>query len=117
MGMYGLHQFEATVHSGRPNIWDVVILRSCLPLLAGLPYRLTFTAWANSPVTVRVRVQEPDGVAMSFSTDLHLGPRPQHVDEPLVASGTSRQGELMFQVGGQSADYRLRVTGISLIGS
>jgi hypothetical protein len=116
MVAYRPRQFEALVHAGRPNIWDLVILRSCLPLIAGRPYRLTLTASADVPVTVRVRVQEPNGVAMSFSTDLRLGPRPQRLDADLTGSTTSRQGELMFQVGGQATDYRLRVTDIALTG-
>jgi len=66
------------------------------------------------PVTVRMRVQEPEGVVMSFSTDMRLGPQPQRLDVPFVARATTRQGELMFQVGGHPANYQLRVTDITL---
>jgi len=31
MDAYGLRNFEATVRTGRTNIWDLVIVRSCLP--------------------------------------------------------------------------------------
>jgi hypothetical protein len=115
MGTYGLRNFEATVRAGRTNIWDLVIVRSCLPLLAGRRYRLALIAWANTPVTVRVRVQEPEGVVRSFSTDMRLGPQPQRLDVPFVAQASTRQGELMFQVGGVPTDYQLRVTGITLM--
>lgn len=114
MGAYGVHDFEATVRTGSVNVWDLVIVRSCLPLLAGRAYRLTLTAQASTPMTVRVRVQEPYGVVQSFSTDLRAGPRPQRLDMPFVARGSTRQGELMFQVGGDPADSDLRVTGIAL---
>jgi hypothetical protein len=75
------------------------------------------TARADAPVTVRVRVQEPEGAVMSFSTDMHLGPQPRRLDVPLVAYATSRQDELLFMVGGYPADYHLQVTDISLTGN
>jgi DNA-binding SARP family transcriptional activator len=114
MGAYGLRNFKATLRAGRPNIWDLVIVRSCLPLLAGRQYRLALTAWANMPVTVRVRVQEPEGAVMSFSTDMRLGQQPRRLDVPFAAQASTRQGELMFQVGGVPTDYQIKVTGITL---
>jgi DNA-binding SARP family transcriptional activator len=116
MGPYGIHTFTATVREGSPNIWDLVIVRSCLPVAAGQRYRLRLTARADAPVTVRVRVQEPEGAVMSFSTDLRLGPQPQRLDVPIVAHATSRQDELLFMVGGHPTDYDLQVTDISLTG-
>jgi hypothetical protein len=116
MGPYGLHQFTATVRTGPSHIWELVILRSCLPVVAGRQYRLRLTAQADARVTMRVRVQEPEGVVMSFSTDLHLGPQPRQLDVPVVAHATSRQNELLFMVGGYPTDYDLQVTDISLTG-
>jgi hypothetical protein len=113
---FGDRSWQATVRSGTANLWDLLVVHSCLPVQTGRSYSLTFTASAGTPVTLRARVQDkspPDYIA-SLSQDVLLGPEPQRWTLPFEGILTSAASELSFQIGG-NPDAEIQVTDIALV--
>jgi hypothetical protein len=108
--------FDANVAAGGEDVWDVIILHSCVPLVAGHRYRLRFTAATNpaGPVMVRVQDSVQPEARESVTQTLDFTPRAAARTISFTAKHTSRSSEVTFQIGGWDGPFRLRVTDISL---
>ncbi|MFG1604739.1 helix-turn-helix domain-containing protein [Actinoplanes sp. NPDC049265] len=108
--------FDANVATGGEQVWDAIILHSCVPLVAGHRYVLRFSAATNpaGPVMVRVQDSVDPEANESVTRTLDFTPRPTPRTIEFTARHTSRSSELTFQVGGWNTPFRLRATGISL---
>ncbi|AGL15606.1 endoglucanase [Actinoplanes sp. N902-109] len=109
--------FDANVAPGTDTVWGVIILHSCVPLVAGHRYVLRFTAASSpaGPVTVRLQDSvDPENNA-SYTRAFDYAPVPHAETVEFTALRTSRSSEVTFQVGGRLEAFRLRVTGISLV--
>jgi len=117
MGPYSLREFVATVRAGTAEQWNLIMLRSCLPLEAGRPYVLSFTAKADTDVTVRTRIQEPSpNTVYALTKDIQLSSEERKFSFPFVGASTTRRGEVQFQLGGQPTDFRISVTDVAVVG-
>lgn len=100
--------FDAHIEAGKATFGELIIVRSCLPLSAGQHYRLTFSIRTDKPARVRVRVQENTGEHLpSHEKDLEVGPTPLQYSSIFTGAGNSPEGEVTFQVGGNSSDFEL----------
>jgi hypothetical protein len=108
--------FDANVAAGGEHVWDVIILHSCVPLVAGHRYLLRFTAATNpaGPVMMRVQDSVQPEASESVTQTLDFTPRAAARTISFTAKHTSRSSEVTFQVGDWEGPFRLRVTDISL---
>ncbi|GAA2467238.1 helix-turn-helix domain-containing protein [Winogradskya humida] len=115
---YALHEFVAQVPTGTKHNFNMIVLRGCLPMVAGKHYKLSFTVQSDVAATVRVRVQQPAETATVyfFTRDVRVGPEARSQNFEFTAETTTRLGELQFQVGGQPHDFQLRVSDVTLVG-
>ena len=113
---FGDRSWRATVRAGSVNLWDLLVVHSCLPVQSGRTYSLAFTASAGTAVTVRARVQDrnPPDYTASLQQDVLVGPEPQRWTMPFTGALTSEASELSFQIGG-NPDAEIRVSDIVLV--
>jgi hypothetical protein len=113
---FGDRSWRATVRSGTANLWDLLVVHSCLPVQTGRTYSLAFTASAGTAITLRARVQDraPPDYTASLQQDVLVGPEPRRWTLPFTGAWTSPAGELSFQIGG-NPDAEIQVTDIVLI--
>ncbi|GIF02758.1 glycoside hydrolase family 9 protein [Actinoplanes siamensis] len=110
-------QLCATVPAGLPNPWDAGIGQNNVALKAGSSYTLSFDATATPGATVRAAVQlgaEP--YASYLSRDVALTSARQHLEYTFTAAEDTTAGQVAFQAGGATAEYRLCLDNVSLIG-
>jgi hypothetical protein len=108
--------FDANVAPGTGDMWNVIVLHSCIPLVANHKYELRYSAASSPAGPVMVRVQDsvdPEHNA-SYTRILDYAPVPRAEKIEFTAQQTSRSSEVTFQVGGRVEAFRLRVTGLSL---
>ena len=111
-----VHDWEATVRGGSANKYDLIVLRSCVPLVGGRDYKLSLTASADPEAAILIKVQEPMGVNTSANEVVRIGPQPRRLELAVHGARTSRNGEVTFQLGGIPQDYRIKVTDVTLVG-
>ena len=116
LGTSSVRSWEATVRGGSANRYDLIVLRSCLPLVGGRPYRLSLTVSAEPAASILVRVQEPNGVNESTTEEVKFSPQPERIEVSFDGARTTRYGEVTFQLGGTPTDYRIKVSDIALVG-
>ncbi|MCA2218401.1 carbohydrate binding domain-containing protein [Jidongwangia harbinensis] len=112
-------RFRADVVAGKSRPGDVIIVKSDVALVQGSTYALAFSASADHPTTVRVRVQDNQPPLYEWSHDQEV-PVTQHGCLHLyqfVARKSSAHSELTFQVGGHDQDFRLQIQDVSLVES
>ncbi|MCE0534097.1 hypothetical protein LWF15_01075 [Kineosporia rhizophila] len=109
------HGFDAQVQGGRREPWELIVVRSCVPLTGGAKYRLTFQAQADHPAHMRVRVQEnPPTNLESFERDLEIGAGGKTYSYTFTAARTYPAGELTFQVGDNTEDFELTISDVAI---
>lgn len=108
--------FRSSARGGSQDPWDLYVARSCVDIVQGRKYVLAFAASASMPVTITVRVQDkrPPQYAASLDERVTLKPEPQQFTYPSSGALTTPESELLFQLGGHPADFRLEVSGLSL---
>ena len=107
----------ADIPAGTVNPWDSMIGQNDIPLEAGQPYTLRFTASATKNVTIRSTVQL--AVAPNTGTlnkTLALTTTPRTFEFTGTSTVASRQGQVAFQAGGAAEPYILCVDDVSLTG-
>ncbi len=107
----------AEIPAGTANPWDSVIAQNDIPLEAGQPYTLRFSASASRAVTVRAELALANApYTTSFNKPVALTTAPQTFE----VSGTAKTGDIhhrvAFQAGGATAPYTLCVDDVSLTG-
>ncbi|MFD9545136.1 glycoside hydrolase family 9 protein [Streptomyces sp. NPDC060022] len=107
----------AQVPGGTVNVWDSVIAQNDIPLEAGQPYTLRFTASATRDVTVRSAMQL---ASAPYTTTLNKPAALTATAKTFQFTGTStaatRHAQLAFQAGGASEPYTLCLDDVSLNG-
>ncbi|MET0496412.1 MAG: helix-turn-helix domain-containing protein [Actinoplanes sp.] len=116
LGASSVRSWEATVRGGSANKYDLIVLRSCLPLVGGRGYKLTMTVSADQEVAILVKVQEPMGVSTSANEDVRIGPQPRRLEFAVHGARTARDGEVTFHLGGTPKDFQIKVSDVSLVG-
>lgn len=108
--------FRSSARGGTQDPWDLFVGRSCVDIVQGRKYVLAFTASASMPVTITVRVQDerPPQYAASLDERVTLKPEPERFTYRFSGALTTPESELLFQLGGHPADFRLAVSGLSL---
>lgn len=112
-------RFRADIVAGKPRPGDVIIVKGDVALVQGSTYALAFSASADHPTTIRVRVQDNQPPHYEWSYDQEV-PVTQHRCLHLyqfVARKTSAHSELTFQVGGRDQDFQLQIQDASLVES
>jgi endoglucanase len=110
-------QLCATVPSGLVNPWDAGIGQNNVALKAGASYKLSFDATATPGATVRAAVQlGADPYTSYFSRDIAVTSARQHLEYTFTAPEDTAAGQVAFQVGGATGEYRLCLDNVSLIG-
>ncbi|MDX8048563.1 glycoside hydrolase family 9 protein [Lentzea sp. BCCO 10_0798] len=107
----------ADIPAGTVNPWQSMIGQNDVPLEAGQPYTLRFTATATKNVTVRATVQlaaPPNTTTMNKAAALTSTPK------TFEFTGTStvatRNGQVAIQAGGATEAYTLCLDDVSLKG-
>jgi endoglucanase len=107
----------ADIPAGTVNPWQSMIGQNDVPLEAGQPYKLRFTATATKNVTVRATVQlalPPSTTTMNKAAALTTTPKTfEFVGTSTVAT---RNGQVAIQAGGATEAYTLCLDDVSLTG-
>ncbi|MDX8032053.1 glycoside hydrolase family 9 protein [Lentzea sp. BCCO 10_0856] len=107
----------ADIPAGTVNPWQSMIGQNDVPLEAGQPYTLRFTATATKNVTVRATVQlavPPSTTTMNKAAALTSTPKTfEFTGTSTVAS---RNGQVAIQAGGATEAYTLCLDDVSLTG-
>ncbi|WP_432832179.1 glycoside hydrolase family 9 protein [Dactylosporangium sp. CA-092794] len=107
----------ATIPAGTTNPWDAIIGQNQISLQAGESYRLTFSASASVPVTVRANVQLADPpYTQEISEAPALTPQAQDFGYTFTAAAGTTAGQVAFQVGGSATAWTFCLDNVSLTG-
>ncbi|WP_329114317.1 glycoside hydrolase family 9 protein [Streptomyces sp. NBC_01465] len=107
----------ADVPAGTANVWDSMVAENDIPLEAGQPYTLRFTASATRSVSVHSVLQL---AAAPYTTTLNktvaLGPTPKSFEFTGTSTVAGLRGQLSFQQGGATEAFTLCIDDVSLTG-
>ncbi|MFF1675538.1 glycoside hydrolase family 9 protein [Streptomyces sp. NPDC058256] len=107
----------ADVPAGTVNVWDSMIGQNDIPLEAGQPYTLSFTASATRDVSIRAVLQLP---AAPTTTILNKAAAVTTTPKSFQFTGTSTaaglHAQLSFQQGGATQPFTLCLDDVSLTG-
>ncbi|WP_369191230.1 glycoside hydrolase family 9 protein [Streptomyces sp. R08] len=107
----------ADVPAGTVNVWDSMIGQNDIPLEAGQPYTLRFTASATRDVSIHAVLQLP---AAPFTTTLNKTAALTTTPKTFQFTGTSTaadlHAQLSFQQGGATQPFTLCLDDVSLTG-
>ena len=107
----------ADVPGGTVNVWDSMIGQNDIPLEAGQPYTLRFTASATRDVSIHAVLQLP---AAPFTTTLNKTAAVTTTPKTFQFTGTSAtadlHAQLSFQQGGAAQPFTLCLDDVSLTG-
>ncbi|GFJ85968.1 hypothetical protein Phou_101480 [Phytohabitans houttuyneae] len=105
----------AEVPGGQANPWDASIGHGDIPLVDGDAYRLTFTASATAPVTIRANVQLDEvPYTTVLSREVALTATPQTFTYDFGGSLDSDNGVFTFQLGGSADPFTFCLDDVSL---
>ncbi|WP_196777922.1 glycoside hydrolase family 9 protein [Lentzea aerocolonigenes] len=99
----------ADVPAGTVNPWNSMVGQNDIPLEAGQPYTLRFTASASRPVTIRAVVQSALNKPVTLSA-------PQSFEFSGTSTVSDIHQQVSFQLGGATEPYTLCVDDVSLTG-
>ncbi|PRY44681.1 glycoside hydrolase family 9 protein [Umezawaea tangerina] len=107
----------ADVPAGTVNPWESMIGQNDVPLEAGQPYTLRFTASATRPVTVRavVALADPPSTG-TLNKPVPLTAEPKAFEFTGTSTKTTTRGQVALQAGGAKEAYRLCLDDVSLTG-
>ncbi|MFJ4629804.1 glycoside hydrolase family 9 protein [Streptomyces sp. NPDC088847] len=107
----------ADVPAGTVNVWDSMIGQNDIPLEAGQPYTLRFTASATRDVSIHAVLQLP---AAPFTTTLNktaaLTTAPKTFQFTGDSTAADLHAQLSFQQGGAAQPFTLCLDDVSLTG-
>ncbi|MER6212264.1 glycoside hydrolase family 9 protein [Streptomyces sp. NPDC001642] len=107
----------ADVPAGTVNVWDSMIGQNDIPLEAGQPYTLRFTASATRDVSIHAVLQLP---AAPFTTTLNktaaLTTAPKTFQFTGNSTAADLHAQLSFQQGGAAQSFTLCLDDVSLTG-
>ncbi|WP_328931639.1 MULTISPECIES: glycoside hydrolase family 9 protein [unclassified Streptomyces] len=107
----------ADVPAGTVNVWDSMIGQNDIPLEAGQPYTLRFTASATRDVSIHAVLQLP---AAPFTTTLNktaaLTTTPKTFQFTGDSTAADLHAQLSFQQGGAAQPFTLCLDDVSLTG-
>ncbi|WP_416966058.1 glycoside hydrolase family 9 protein, partial [Streptomyces sp. Agncl-13] len=107
----------ADVPGGTVNVWDSMIGQNDIPLEAGRPYTLSFTASATRDVSIHAVLQLP---AAPFTTTLNKTAAVTTTPKTFQFTGNSTaanlHAQLSFQQGGAAQPFTLCLDDVSLTG-
>jgi hypothetical protein len=109
------HAFAAHVQHSTDS-WNLLIVHSCNPIVAGRHYRLSFTASADAEVSIVLRVQDKRAPKYLASLDVKvpLTATPQKRVYDFTGVVSNPESELAFLVGA-NPEFRLRVSDVELV--
>ena len=107
----------ADVPAGTTHPWDSMIGENDIPLEAGQPYTLRFTASATADVTIRVglALAVPPNTTM-FTKAATITNTPKSFTLTGIATTATLSGQLGFQLGGNGGAYTFCLDDVSLTG-
>ncbi|GAA3439156.1 glycoside hydrolase family 9 protein [Kutzneria kofuensis] len=99
------------------NPWDSMIGQNDIPVEAGRPYTLRFTASATADVTIRagLALAVPPNTSM-FTRTATIGATPKTFTLTGTATIATLSGQLGFQLGGNGGAYTFCIDDVSLTG-
>ncbi|GAA3666125.1 endoglucanase [Lentzea atacamensis] len=100
----------ADIPAGTINPWNSMIGQNDVPLEAGQPYTLRFTASATKPVTIRAVVQS------TLNKPVTLSAAPQTFEFTGSSTVSDIHQQVSLQMGGAAEPYTLCVDDVSLTG-
>lgn len=108
--------FTVSVRPGTQDPWDLLVVHSCTPIVAGQAYRLSFTASSTVPVDFTLRVQDdkPPAYTPSLLERVAAGSDEKRCSYSFRGALTSSESEVTFQVGGHTTAFRLTISEITL---
>jgi endoglucanase len=107
----------ADVPAGTQNPWESMIGQNDIPLEAGQPYRLRFTASASAGATVRAALQLAGPPhTTTLNRPVALTSTPQSFEFTGTSTVATLHAQLSFQAGGAAQPYTLCVDDVSLTG-
>jgi endoglucanase len=107
----------ADIPAGTVNPWESMIGQNDIPLEAGQPYTVRFTASATKNVTIRSTLQlaGPPNTT-TFNKAVVLTATPRAYEFTGTSTVAARNGQLAFQAGGAKEPYTFCVDNVSLTG-
>jgi endoglucanase len=105
----------ADVPAGAANPWDVSLGHNGIPLANGAGYRLSFTASASAPVTVKANVQLNEApFTTALSRDVALTTAGSTFSYAFSGNLDSTNGTFTFQLGGSATAWTFCLDDVSL---
>ncbi|MGA6228185.1 cellulase N-terminal Ig-like domain-containing protein, partial [Streptomyces umbrinus] len=105
----------ADVPAGTVNPWDSMIGQNDIPLEAGQPYTLRFTASATRDVSIRAVVQLPAAPA-TLNKTVAVTTTPKSFQFTGTSTTGGLHAQLQFQQGGAAQPFTLCLDDVSLTG-
>ncbi|MEV2195197.1 glycoside hydrolase family 9 protein [Streptomyces phaeochromogenes] len=105
----------ADVPAGTVNPWDSMIGQNDIPLEAGQPYTLRFTASATRDVSIRAVVQLPAAPA-TLNKTVAVTTTPKSFQFTGTSTTAGLHAQLQFQQGGAAQPFTLCLDDVSLTG-
>ncbi|MCX5599349.1 glycoside hydrolase family 9 protein [Streptomyces phaeochromogenes] len=105
----------ADVPAGTVNPWDSMIGQNDIPLEAGRPYTLRFTASATRDVSIRAVVQLPAAPA-TLNKTVAVTTAPKSFQFTGTSTTAGLHAQLQFQQGGATQPFTLCLDDVSLTG-
>lgn len=105
----------ADVPAGTVNPWDSMIGQNDIPLEAGQPYTLRFTASATRDVSIRAVVQLPAAPA-TLNKTVAVTAAPKSFQFTGTSTTAGLHAQLQFQQGGATQPFTLCLDDVSLTG-
>ncbi|WP_283775773.1 glycoside hydrolase family 9 protein [Rhizomonospora bruguierae] len=103
------------VPAGAANPWDVSLGHNDIPLVNGAAYRLTFSASASAPVTVKANVQlNEDPYTTVLGRDVALTAEAKTFTYDFTGSLDSTNGTFTLQLGGSAEPWTFCLDDVSL---
>ncbi|WP_405952133.1 glycoside hydrolase family 9 protein [Streptomyces prunicolor] len=107
----------ADVPAGTVNVWDSMIGQNDIPLEAGQPYTLRFTASATRDVSIHAVLQVPAApVTTTFNRTAALTTTPKTFQFTGNSTTANLHAQLSFQQGGATQPFTLCLDDVSVTG-
>ena len=107
----------ADIPAGTVNVWDSMIGQNDIPLEAGQPYTLRFTASATRDVSIHAVLQVPAApVTTTFNKTAALTTTPKTFQFTGNSTTANLHAQLSFQQGGATQPFTLCLDDVSLTG-